>query len=131
MLPLTLWGAIRFATREQWVDAAVLGVISVPLVVVDVWVWRRLLTNKPALILRSDALIDQASLFGAGRMERAEILDVAVERQGFWKMVVVQLRKPDSRGGGHTAMMPAVFLADSAEVVAEGIRTWLRRAQRY
>lgn len=131
MLPLTLWLAIRFATRGGWGDAVFLGAISIVLGGLDIWVWRRLLSNKAAVILTPDALIDQASLFGAGRLERADILEVAVQRQGFWKMVVVKHRKPGARAGESTAMMPAVLLADSAEVVADGVRTWLQHGRRY
>src|SRR4051794_5100907 len=88
-LPLTLWAAVHFARASNWTDAVILLVASVPLAVIDFWVWRRLLTNRPAVILTGDALIDQSSLFAAGRVERTRIANFRAGATGSWRGVVI------------------------------------------
>lgn len=129
-LPVTLWLGIRSAVGGAWSEAAVLLVVSVPLLVLDVWVWRRILFGRPAIVLTEDALLDQASLFGAGRIERHEIASVGVEQHSFWKMVTVQRRGPNGKRL-RPAMMPGVLLADPPDSVAAEIRAWHLGAPRY
>lgn len=131
MLPVTVWASIHFATVGRWTDAAVLGAVSVPLLVIDVWVWRRLLTSRPAILLTPDVLVERASLFRAGRVERAEIADVRVERQGAWTMVVLDLHEPKRGIRRGAAMIPAVLVGESADALAQDIRQWLGRGTRY
>jgi hypothetical protein len=129
VLPLTVWGSVHYARAGNTADAVILAVGSVPLFLLDLWVWRRLLTNRPALVFLPDALIEQASLFPAGRLARSEIAGVRVAQNGFWRMVYLDLHQPTRRR--MTPAIPAVLLGFSAESLAEEIRGWLTSGQRY
>src|SRR5215208_2574015 len=130
MLPVTVWASVHFALAGRWTDAAVLGAVSIPLLVIDVWVWRRLLTTLPAILLTPDALFERASLFGAGRVERGSIADVRVERQGAWTMVVLDFHEPKRGIRKCASMIPAVLLGESPDTLAQEIREWAARGTR-
>jgi hypothetical protein len=130
LLPVTIAGAIHFALRGSVADSVVLSVVSVPLLLIDVWIWRRLLTDKPGLILKPDVLEERASLFGAGQVARHEIAGVRVGQSGFWRMVYLDL--PDtSRRHSWTPAIPAFLLGFSAEALADHIRSWLHSGPRH
>ncbi len=126
VLPLTVWGAVHFAVAGNVGDAVALGIVSVPLLLLDIWIWRRILTSHPALIFLPDALIEQASLFGAGRVERSEIAGVRVGASGGWRMVYLDLH----RRRRMTPAIPAVLVGMSAESLADEIERWWRTGPR-
>ena len=121
MLPVTVWGAIHYGIAGHVADSVVLAVVSLPLLLLDIWIWQRLLTSHPALVFLPDALIEQASLFGAGRLERAEIAGVRVGTSGWWRMVYIDLHRPR----WVTPAIPVALLDMSADALADEIRRWL------
>ncbi len=130
LLPVTVAGAVHFALQGGVADATVLAVVSLPLLAIDVWIWRRLLTDKPALVLMPDALEERASFFSSGRVERREIAAVRVGQSGFWKMVFLDLHPQPLRRRWWTPTIPAFLLGLSAEALAEDIRRWLHSGPR-
>ena len=128
LLPLTAWGAIHYAVAGDAGHAGLLAVVSLPLLLLDIWVWRRLLTDHPALVFLPDALIEQASLFGAGRLQRNEIAGVRVGSSGGWRMVYLDLHRASRRL--MTPAIPAVLIGMSAESLAEEIERWWRSGPR-
>ena len=130
-LPVTLWAAVHFATASNWTDAAILLVASVPLAVIDYWVWRRILTNRPAVILTDDALIDQSSFFSAGRIERTRITDVRAGATGSWRGVVIDLHGKTRRYGKKSTIILTFPLGTSPDALAYDLSKWLRDGTRY
>jgi hypothetical protein len=132
LLPVTVAAAVHFARRGDATDAAVLSALSVPLLVIDIWIWRRMLTKKAGLVLMPEFLVERASLFGAGRVERSEIAGVRVGRSGWWEMVYLDLH-PQSprRRRGWTPTIPAALLGVSADTLADQIRRWLDNGPRH
>src|SRR5438067_12504828 len=128
VLPLTAWGTIHYAIVGKIGESVLLAVASLPLLLLDIWIWRRLLTNHPALVFLPDALIEQASLFGAGRLERTEIAAVRVGASGGWRMVYIHLHRPSRRR--MTPAIPAVLIGMSAEALANEIERWWRTGPR-
>ena len=126
-LPLTIWGTVHYAEAGGIGDSVVLGLISPPLLLLDIWAWRRMLTGHPALVLLPDALIEQASLFGAGRLSRADIAGVRSGTSGFWRMVYLDLHSPRLL----TPAIPAFLLGRSADALAEEIKRWLQAGPRH
>ena len=129
LLPLAIWGAVHYAQAGHVADSVVLAIVSLPLLLLDIWVWRRLLTNHPALIFLPDALIEQASLFGAGRLERSEIAGVRVGTAGYWRLVYLDLHH--RAGRWTTPAIPAVLLGLSADALADEIGRWLKSGPRH
>jgi len=115
---------VHYAQAGHVADSVVLAIVSLPLLLLDIWVWRRLLTNHPALIFLPDALIEQASLFGAGRLERSEIAGVRVGTAGYWRLVYLDLHH--RAGRWTTPAIPAVLLGLSADALADEIGRWLK-----
>jgi hypothetical protein len=130
-LPLTLWAAIHFASANNWTDAGILLAVSVPLSVIDFWVWRRLLTDRPAVILTDDALIDQSSFFAAGCIQRARIADFRAGSTGSWRGVVIDLRDTKGRYGRKSTIILTFPLGRSPDALAYDLSKWLREGTRY
>jgi hypothetical protein len=127
-LPVTLWAAVHYAVEGRVGDSVFLAVVSLPLLLLDVWVWRRLLSSHPALVFHPDALIEQASLFGAGRIERTEIAAVRTGSSGGWRMVYLDVHRPSKRR--MTPAIPAVLVGMSAQALADEIERWWKAGQR-
>jgi hypothetical protein len=130
-LPVTLWGAAHFASRGDWGDAIFLLIVSLPLALFDVWIWRRLLTNRPALILTSDALIDQSSIFAAGRVERTHISGIRVGRAAEWRGVVVEFHDRTRRYGKQSTTIVTFLLGRSPESLVYELQQWLAGSRQY
>jgi hypothetical protein len=132
MLPVTAFGAIHFALRADWGDAVVLALVSLPLFILDVWAWRRLLGKGPAVVLEADFLIDRSSLFAAGRVARTDIADVRVASQGiFGDLVKLELHQSARAKRLVQPAIGASMLEVGADYVASEIRRWLREEPRH
>jgi hypothetical protein len=124
MLPVTIWGAVHFALQGRPVDTVVLAFVSVPLAVLDLWVGRRLLGNRPALVLGDGTLTDNASFFAVGRVGASMISNVRVTLQG----VTIDFNTAQGRLGRRSTAIPSVLLGISSKSLAQDIERWLVEA---